>query len=269
MTTGDKTHTLHRGTTPLLVSIPHAGTEVPPDIFGRLDEAAKGLPDTDWHVDRLYDFARGLGASVITARYSRYVIDLNRPPDNENLYPGQASTGLVPADLFDGRPIYLDDIGPDMAETFQRVDDYWRPYHGALREELARLKARFGHAVLWDAHSIRSTVPRLFDGTLPALNLGTNGGESCDEGLIGRIVDIAREAERDLGFSHVLNGRFKGGYITRNTGDPESGIHAIQLEMSQAVYMDEDPPYTYRPDLAARITPVLAAFLETCIDWRP
>lgn len=261
--------TLHPGDSPLIVSVPHAGTALPEGFADRLSPAARALPDTDWHVDRLYDFAKGLGATVLVARYSRYVVDLNRPPSDESLYPGQATTGLVPVDLFDGEPLYLNDVGPDMAETFYRVDEFWRPYHAALGQELARIKARHGHAVLWDAHSIASQVPRLFEGRLPDFNIGTYGGLSCAKSLSDAITGIAAEASRDMGYTHVLNGRFKGGYITRENGDPSSGIHAVQLELAQSTYMHEAPPYAYAPESASRVTPVLSAFLEACIDWRP
>ncbi len=261
--------TLHPGSTPLLISVPHAGLSLPEGMADRLTPEARALPDTDWHVDRLYDFAKGLGASVLVAQYSRYVVDLNRPPSDESLYPGQTTTGLIPVDLFEGGAIYQNDVTPDMAETFQRVDAFWRPYHETLGAELARIKAQFGHAVLWDAHSIASAVPRLFDGVLPDFNLGTFGGLSCAESLSETLMRIAEETGRDKGYTHVLNGRFKGGFITRQMGDPDSAIHAVQLELSQATYMDEALPYGYRSDLAERVTPVLSAFLEACIDWRP
>ncbi|MDW3207099.1 MAG: N-formylglutamate deformylase [Alphaproteobacteria bacterium] len=260
-------YTLHRGKTPLLVSVPHAGTAVPPDIAERLSDAAKPVPDTDWHVHTLYDFAASLGASILIAHYSRYVVDLNRPQNDESLYPGQTTTGLTPVDTFNGEPIYRDDIDPDVSEVMARVTGYWQPYHTALREELDRLREMHGHAVLWDAHSIASEVPRLFDGKLPDFNLGTNGGQSCDETLANAVLAKAEAAAPD--YTTVLNGRFKGGFITRNYGDPENGVHAIQLELSQATYMSEGPPWPYRIDLANKVRPHLQGFLQTCIDWRP
>ena len=258
------TYALHRGRAPLLISVPHAGTMVPNEIASRLSEAAKPLPDTDWHVDTLYDFAAGLGASVLIAHASRYVVDLNRPPDNESLYPGQTTTGLIPVDTFAGDPIYTYDVKSDIAERPARMKGYWQPYHGALAGELKRIREIHGHAVLWDAHSILSAVPRLFDGRLPDFNLGTDDGASCAPDLIAAVA--ARAAAAD-GYTSVLNGRFKGGYITRNYGDPANGIHAIQLELSQATYMDERPPRRYRIDLARRVKSHLWAFLELCIDW--
>ena len=254
---------LVRGDTPLVISIPHTGTKVPEEIKAGFTEAARPLPDTDWHVAELYEFAIELGATIIAAEYSRYVIDLNRPRNDESLYPGQTTTGLVPRETFAGEPIYVEGFEIDVEA---RAEAYWRPYHDALFQTLAELRNRHGHAVLWDAHSIRSVVPRFFEGTLPDFNFGTNSGESCDPAL----TDIlAARAENAGGYTSVVNGRFKGGYITRNYGDPTDGIHAVQLELSQATYMDEDPPYTYREDLAADVQPHLAAFLTLCRDWKP
>jgi len=260
------TYELLRGTTPLLVSIPHAGTDIPADIAERLTAAAWRVPDTDWYVDRLYDFAQGLGASVLIANCSRYVVDLNRPPDDESLYPGQTTTGLVPVDTFDGQPIYTDDIDPDFSEVMGRIEGYWQPYHTALGDELNRIRSQHGHAVLWDAHSIASEVPRLFDGRLPDFNLGTNAGRSCDPSLAVAVFDRAQAAS---GYTSVLNGRFKGGFITRNYGNPGRGIHALQLELSQITYMDEADPWPYRIDRANAVKPHLKAFLETCLAWKP
>lgn len=259
-------YTLHRGRAPLLINVPHAGTQVPEEISARFSAAARALPDTDWHVDTLYDFAAGLGASVLIAHYSRYVIDLNRPSDDEELYPGQQTTGLVPVDTFDGDPIYDRDIDPDVAEVMGRVDGYWTPYHTTLRRELDRIRREHGHVVLWDAHSIASEVPRLFDGKLPDFNIGTNGGKSCSPTLETAVEKAATSAQ---GYTSVVNGRFKGGYITRHYGDPENGVHAVQLEQSQATYMDETPPWPFRIDLANSVRPHLRHMIETCLDWRP
>lgn len=255
---------LRTGTRPLLISMPHVGTHLPAALRPRLSEAALQLPDTDWHLERLYDFADALGASVLVATHSRYVVDLNRPPDDQNLYPGQDTTGLCPVDTFDKAPLYRQPgDGPDAAEIAARRDAIWRPYHASLDAELARLKARFGRVALWDAHSIRSVVPRFFDGRLPDLNLGTAGGASCDPGLAARLLDIARDSE----FSAVLNGRFKGGHITRRYGDPAGGVHAVQLEMAQITYMDETPPFDYRPDRARQVQPVLRRLLEAVLGF--
>ena len=254
------------GQLPLLVSVPHAGTGLPEAQRGRMTEAALALPDTDWHVDRLYDFLDELGASTIVATQSRYVIDLNRAPDSRPLYPGASNTELCPTTSFEEAPIYRDGEGPGPDEIEARLDAVWRPYHAKIRDELARIKAAHGIAVLWDAHSIRSEVPRFFEGRLPDLNLGTAGGASASAELTGLLGAVAREAEA-LGYSHAVDGRFKGGYITRSFGAPDRGIHAVQLELSQITYMDEDPPYGFREDLAERVRPVLQGLLDAALAW--
>lgn len=251
------------GDSPLLVSMPHVGTLVPPEIAGRFTSEARPLPDTDWHVDRLYDFLDDLDATVIAATHSRYVVDLNRPPDNRPLYPGASNTGLCPLTTFDGAPIYAGDE-PDAAEIADRRTRYWRPYHERLSTALKDIQARQGIALLWDAHSIRSRVPRFFEGRLPDLNLGTADGASAAPALTARVAAAAVESDE---FSSIVNGRFKGGYITRAYGDPREGIHALQLELSQITYMDEDPPYAFRDDLAAQIRPVLRRLVQAARDW--
>ncbi|MGK9165036.1 N-formylglutamate deformylase [Inquilinus limosus] len=257
---------LHRGTAPLLLSIPHVGTAVPEAIRDRLAPEAQDLPDTDWHLDRLYDFAEGLGVSIIQAVQSRYVIDLNRPPGDESLYPGQATTGLCPTIRFDGVKLYRPGAEPDAAEIAGRIETVWKPYHAALAAELERLRAQHGYALLYDAHSIRSRVPRLFDGLLPDLNLGSNGGASAAPALKDRIAEICRTAES---FTHVVDGRFKGGYITRQYGQPERNVHALQMELAQRHYMDEDSPFAYRPDVAPPLKTVLRRVLESMLGWKP
>lgn len=252
------------GDVPLLVSMPHVGIYVPPDIAARLSPAAQALPDTDWHVDRLYDFLGDLGASTIAATHSRYVIDLNRPPDNTPLYPGADNTSLCPTTMFDEAPIYLDGAEPDKAEIAARCDAIWRPYHEQLGAELAALKSRHGHALLWDAHSIRSQVPRFFEGRLPDLNFGSGGGVTSEPGLLRQLSAVTAESPE---YTHVVDGRFKGGYITRANGDPAADVHAVQLELSQITYMDEDAPYGFREDLAAGIRPLLRDLLATALDW--
>jgi N-formylglutamate deformylase len=254
----------HRGTRPLLVSMPHAGTYVPPAIAARLTDEARHVPDTDWHMPILYDFAVELGASVLVATHSRYVIDLNRPPDNSSLYPGQNTTGLCPFESFDGTPVYRDGQAPGDVEIAARRDAVWKPYHQQLELELTRLKAEHGQVALWDAHSIRSVLPRFFEGKLPDLNLGTAKGASCARELEQSIVGIANAAS---GFTAVLNGRYTGGYITRQYGRPELGVHAIQLEMAQCVYMQEHLPFDYKPELAVRIQPHLKKMLETMLRF--
>ena len=231
------TYTLHRGTAPLLVSLPHDGTAVPDDIAARLTTEARRVPDTDWHVAQLYAFARDLGASMLVPKHSRYVIDLNRGEDDVSLYPGQNTTGLCPVVRFSGEPVYLPGQEPTEDEVRARVTTYWRPYHTALRGELDRIHAAHGRAVLWEGHSIRGEVPFLFEGRLPDLNLGTAGGASCSPRRQARLEALlAAQGEYDF----VANGRFKGGHITRHYGDPARGIDAVQLEISQRNYMDED-----------------------------
>ena len=252
------------GSGPLLVSMPHVGLHIPDDIAAGMTDLALTLSDTDWHIDRLYDFLDDLGASAIAATHSRYVVDLNRPPDGASLYPGKATTELCPTVTFDGEPLYRDGVTPDETETVRRVTHYWKPYHDKLEAELARLKAAHGYALLWDAHSIRSLVPRLFEGRLPDLNIGTANGESCDPDLAGRVLQAAESAQT---YGAVLNGRFKGGYITRRYGRPGEGIHAIQLELSQRTYMEEPPPFAFREDLAGRVRPVIRSMLEAMLDW--
>ena len=256
------TFTLHRGTAPLLVSLPHDGSEIPVALAARMTPEARRAPDTDWHVSRLYAFVRDLGGSMLVPRYSRYVVDLNRPPDDTSLYPGQNTTGLCPAVRFCNAPVYLDGQAPDAAEVEERVDRYWRPYHEALAEELDRLRKAHGRALLWEGHSIRgSDLPFLFEGRLPDLNLGTAGGSSCAPGVQARVE--AALAAQDT-FDHVVNGRFKGGYITRHYGDPEAGIDAVQLETSQRTYMDEDS-FAYDEAKAARVQPVIRSLVEAAL----
>jgi N-formylglutamate deformylase len=244
--------------------MPHVGTHIPTALAERMTAPALAVPDTDWHVDRLYDFAAETGASVLAAVHSRYVVDLNRPPDGRPLYPGASNTELCPLTLFDGGPIYRDGAAPDAAETAARLDRYWRPYHRRLGDALTATKARFGVAVLFDAHSIRSRVPRFFEGRLPDLNLGTADGRSAPAELTARLVEIAAEAE---GYTSILNGRFKGGYITRHYGQPAKGVHAVQLELAQCAYMDEDPPYAFRGDRADALRPILRAMIGAMIEW--
>jgi N-formylglutamate deformylase len=245
------------GPTPLLVSIPHDGRLLPDEILDRMTPAGRDLPDTDWHVERLYGFAAALGASILVAHYSRYVVDLNRPADDGALYPGQVATGLCPEQTFAGDDLYSPGAGLAGAEKSRRIDDYWRPYHDKLGETLAALKREHGYALLWDAHSIPSEVPRLFDGQLPVLNVGTFDGRSCDESVASAVVEVARSSR----FESVLNGRFKGGYITRHYGEPANGIQAIQLEIAQRAYMDETSR-AYDDMRAAALRATLAAMLE-------
>ena len=225
----------YAGDTPLLVSVPHDGRLIPDAQRVRMTEQGLAIPDTDWHVAELYGFARDLGASMLVARYSRYVVDLNRPPDDGELYAGQVATGLCPQYTFAGDALYRDDATLAVAEVRDRVERYWRPFHERLALALEALRARHGYALLWDAHSIPSRVPRLFDGELPVLNLGNFDGRSCSAHVAREIHGIAAASP----YASVLNGRFKGGYITRHYGNPAGGVQAVQLELAQRAYMDE------------------------------
>ncbi|WP_017903209.1 N-formylglutamate deformylase [Pseudomonas asplenii] len=252
-----------KGRVPLLISMPHAGLKLTPAVRDGLVPEALGLPDTDWHIPRLYDFAEELGASTLAAEYSRFVIDLNRPSDDKPLYVG-ATTGLFPATLFDGVPLFQDGRAPSAQERAGYLKQVWTPYHRTLQEELARLKAEFGYALLFDAHSIRSVIPHLFEGQLPDFNLGTFNGASCDAQLAARLEGICAGHPA---YSHVLNGRFKGGHITRHYGNPAEHIHAVQLELGQRNYMEEFEPFNYRSDLAEPTQVVLRELLEGLLAW--
>ena len=258
--------TLHRGTTPLLVSVPHAGTRIPDELADRYVDTALAVEDTDWHLDRVYAFARDLGASLLVPRYSRYVIDLNRPPDDAPMYAGANNTELCPTRSFNGTPIYRDGHAPDVAEIARRRELYWWPYHDALASELGRLAAAHGHAIVFDGHSIKSTLPWLFEGRLPDLNLGTVNGTSCAPALRASLAAVLAEQTT---FTHVVDGRFKGGYITRHYGRPAQRRHAVQLEMCFACYMDEQPPFACDERRMASLQPVLALLARAMIDWTP
>jgi N-formylglutamate deformylase len=255
---------LLEGAAPLLVSMPHCGLGLPGEILAGMTGTAGELADTDWHVDRLYDFAPELGASVIRPHASRYVIDLNRPPDNAELYPGANGTELCPTSTFAEQPLYLPGKEPDAAEIERRLQHYWQPYHRALQAELQRIHAAHGRVILFEAHSIRSLVPRLFEGQLPDLNIGTAQGHSCSASLQAVVEDCLASQQR---YSHVTNQRFKGGYITRAYGRPPEGVHAVQLELSQRNYMEEELPFTYLPEQAALLQPLLRQLLQGLIDW--
>lgn len=261
---------VHRGDAPLLVSIPHTGTDLK-GIGDRLFSLWLGRRDTDWHVDKLYGFASELGATVIRTAVSRTVIDVNRDPSGHSLYPGQATTGLCPVETFDGDPLYRQGQEPEAAEIAARREEFFDPYHAALDAEIERLRQRHDRIVLYDCHSIRSVIPRLFEGELPVFNLGTNGGASADAGLENKVRAILAES----GESFVVNGRFKGGWITRHHGRPQAGIHAIQMELACRAYLNEpkgpvgeaDWPVPYDPDFAAPVREKLAAILEAAIAW--
>lgn len=261
------TYTFYSGNSPILISMPHAGTAIPSDISCNMTQNALQMPDVDWHLPLLYDMAKSFGASMLSAEYLRYVIDLNRSPYDISLYPGQDTTGLCPVDTFDKQPIYLEGKQPNETEIQNRIKEYWRPYHHKLEAELKRIHSIHGIAVLWDAHSITSHVPRFFTGKLPDLNFGTADLQSCDESLQTAIATTMQKSAYAQKYSHVFNGRFKGGYITRHYGMPTVNIHALQLEMSQCIYMQEKPPYQYDPALAKDVKLLLGELLETCTAW--
>jgi N-formylglutamate deformylase len=260
------TFSLVRGSQPLLVSLPHAGRAIPPQIAARLVPRALAVDDTDWHLERLYDFVPQLGASLLVPQCSRYVIDLNRPPGDTPMYAGANNTGLVPLTSFSGEPLYRDGAIPGSAEVRERIAMYWQPCHDALTTELARLHRRHGFALLWDGHSIRSELPWLFPGRLPDLNLGTAAGTSCAASL--RSVLIAQIGTQTR-FSHVADGRFTGGYITRHYGQPGQGIHAVQMEMTWSCYLDETAPLAWNEARAADAKLLLRTLLGVLLDWRP
>jgi len=253
-----------RGDGPVVLGLPHTGTWLPDDIRGALNARGRALTDTDWHVDRLYaDLLPGV--TTVRATFHRYAIDANRPPDGASLYPGQNTTGLVPLTDFDGAPLW--DTPPDAAEIARRRAAFHAPYHAALAAELDRVRARHGVAILYDCHSIRSRIPFLFDGILPDFNIGTADGASCDPCVAALTAAICARAP---GFSHVLNGRFKGGWTTRHYGRPEAGIHALQMELAQSTHLaTESAPFALDPGKAARLRPVLAEILQTLAALAP
>lgn len=260
--------TVHRGTEPLVVAMPHTGTEIPADIAPRFVSEWDARRDADWWVDHLYDFAPGMGATVVRTAISRSVIDVNRDPSGASLYPGMATTGLCPIENFDGEPIYREGE-PDEAEIARRRERYFDPYHAALEAELERLRAEHGRVVLYDAHSIRSRIPRLFEGELPQFNIGTNDGATCAPELTRVVAAICEMAD-----STVVNGCFKGGWTTRHYGRPDEGIHAIQMELAMRGYLREpsEPtpgnwPVPYDPQLAEPMIAVLRDVLGACIDF--
>jgi N-formylglutamate deformylase len=248
----------HRGRLPLLISVPHAGTEVPDELWHRFTAVGQRLPDTDWHVDRLYDFAREFGASMLIANYSRYVVDLNRGPDSAPLYESVPTSPVCATVTFAGDSIYLADQAPHQAEVGKRIEMFWQPYHQQLEAELQRLRALYGYALLWDAHSVASEVPGLFAGVLPEFNLGTRDGVACPK----RIGDALLKLLTDDGeFGAVLDGRFKGGYITQHYGRPLQQTYAVQLELAQRTYLEESAAPDWNEDRAHRAQELIVRLL--------
>jgi N-formylglutamate deformylase len=256
----------HRGTLPLLISVPHAGLEVPEAIGRRLTTLGRELIDTDWYVDQLYAFARELGASIIKANYSRYVVDMNRAADSSSLYVANPTSPVCTTLTFTGEPIYMSGQEPEPAEIGARVEEYWRPYHEQIAAELARIKQEHGSALLWDAHSIASEVPGLFNGVLPEFNLGTRDHASCPREVANALLDIITT---DGKYGAVLNGRFKGGYITHHYGRPADGVYAVQLELSQRTYMNESPRGGWQAERAQPIAELIAQLLARYLKARP
>ncbi len=257
----EQTYIYHKGSVPVLVNMPHTATHVPAHIMERFTEPAKLLPDTDWHIDSLYAFARELGVHMLVPKHSRYVVDLNRGEDNASLYPGKFTTGVCPLTLFDGTPIYKEGMAPDEAEIKRRIHEYWQPYHAKLQSVIDGMKMQHKRVAVFDAHSICSIVPKLFDGVLPDLNIGTADGTSADPALCAALVKCVKETH----YSSVYNGRFKGGYITRYYGRPGQGAHAVQLELAQKNYMDERYPFTYDKGKATKLQAVLRKLLSILI----
>ena len=249
------------GSIPLLISLPHDGSEIPVEIAAAMEPAAQRSPDSDWQVSRLYDFARELGAHVLRPRWSRYVVDLNRPSDGAALYPGRRETGLCPTVMFSGEPIYLPEREPDADGVAERVDRYWRPYHQKLATALESIREAHGRALLWDGHSIRSQCPMFFEGRLPDYNVGTADGASC----LATVQQTIATRLQEMAVSHVVNGRFKGGFITRHYGQPQRGISAVQMEMAQASYIDESAAEHFDPALATPAQGVLRVLLTAAV----
>jgi N-formylglutamate deformylase len=259
-----------RGEAPLIISVPHTGVKIAPEIEARLSSPWTARKDADWHVEKLYDFAPSVGATTIRTTVSRTVIDVNRDPSGVSLYSGQATTELCPTTTFDGEPLYKGQCELDMEEIPARTALYFDPYHAAIAAEIARLRGMHAKVVLFEAHSIRSVIPRLFDGELPNFNIGTNSGASCDASLTEAVENICGAT----GFSHVTNGRFKGGWTTRHYGKPAEGVHAIQLELACRGYMDEPQeispdnwPTPYNIERAADMRAALKQILQTCLTF--
>ncbi len=249
---------VRRGTSPVVLGLPHTGTDVPDDIKVRLNDNGLLLADTDWHIERLYDGL--LDATTVRATFHRYCIDANRDPAGVSLYPGQNTTTLIPETDFDGVSIWKDGEAPTEADIADRMARFYKPYHDALAAEIERVKAIHGVAVLYDCHSIRSHIPFLFDGKLPDFNIGTDTGRTCDPRIEAAAVEVTANAE---GYTSILNGRFKGGWTTRHYGQPETGVHAIQMELAQSTHLvTEAVPFAYDETRAVQLRVHLKAILE-------
>jgi N-formylglutamate deformylase len=262
---------IRRGGAPLIVSLPHSGTDIPADIQARLVTPWHGRKDTDWWVHQLYDMAVQSDATTIRTMISRTVIDVNRDPSGASLYPGQNTTALCPLTTFDGEALYRAGCEPDAVEIASRRERFFEPYHGALDSEIQRLRSRHRSLVLYDAHSIRSRIPRLFEGLLPHLNIGTNQDTSCNPALTRRIEAVCAASR----FSWITNGRFRGGWTTRHYGQPARGVHALQMELACRGYLDEpdEPlgphnwPVPYEAARARDLCHVLAQIVTGCIAF--
>jgi N-formylglutamate deformylase len=259
----NEAYDLRRGRGPLLISAPHVGTQLPADLAARLTDTGRALVDTDWYADRLYPFAREFDATLLRAQWSRYVVDLNRDPEGTSLYPGARTTGFVPTETFEGQPLYAPGDEPGEDEHAVRRARYFDPYHAALSAELARIRAEHGWVLLLDAHSIWGMLPLLFDGELPTINIGTNSGRSCARGL----TEAARAVVEESPYSFAVDGRFKGGYITRHYGNPAEGIQALQIEINQRAYLADGSRTRWDDAKAARLSRVLSSVCITLVAY--
>jgi N-formylglutamate deformylase len=260
---------VERRDAPLIVSIPHAGTELLGFEPAFVDPWL-ARKDADWRLDELYNFAGALGATLVRTRLSRSIIDVNRDPSGASLYPGHATTELCPTTTFDGEPLYRPAQAPDAAQIDERRRLYFDPCHAALSDEIARLRRHHRRVGLFDAHSIRSVIPRLFDGQLPVFNLGTNSGASCSPELrktVGAVLVAS-------GQSSIVDGRFKGGWITRAYGRPSEGVEALQLELACRAYMHEPErpapenwPTPIEEKRAAPTRATIKRVLEAMLEW--
>ena len=257
-----------RGEAPLIVTVPHAGTRIPPPFDEGLISLDRAQKDADWHVDRLYDFAVDeLDATLFRTDVSRTVIDMNRDPSGASLYPGQATTGLCPSITFDDEPLYHRGHEPGSDSIEERRELYFEPYHAVLQDEIDRLRKQHPRIVVYEAHSIRSIVPLLFEGELPELNIGTNGGTSCGPELIHAVETICKASGR----SWITDGRFRGGWTTRHYGRPAEGVHAIQMELAMRFYLDEARtdgwPPAWDDDYAGPSQELLRRVLAACLEF--